>query len=114
MITKFKIYKIYPFKEITPFIEWFNNTYSVQMKKEGWFIAMSDFSSRKYKDGDFWQVERNDEDEIIEDDIIACDLAEKYGLIIDDEGVVIGFNGVSFLDHPESLDFYKHMNKYNL
>ena len=92
------------------------------MTDEGWLISYASgldiptkfnvpYSNRI---GNFWQVQRNDDDDILEDDLKAEKLAKKNGLMIDDYGVVIGYNGISYLEHPEELDFYKNIQKYNL
>ena len=113
--------KLYPFEILTPFINWFGNVNRDIMKKEGWIISYSDFDSSNFslpkfnfnKVSGYWQVQRNDDDDIIEDDIAAEKLAKEHGLLMDDEGVVIGYNDISFIDYPEELEKYENINKYN-
>ena len=114
---------VYPFQDITPFINWFVNVHKDVIKKEGWLISYSFFNSKdftlpKFNDNNkangYWQIQRNDEDEIIENDLVAEELAKKYKLLLNSEGVVIGYNDVSFIDHPEELKYYKNINKYNI
>ena len=91
------------------------------MEDEGWFISYSSAMNitDKYnvsysnKVGDFWQVQKDDTSDLI-DDMEAEQYAKKYGLLIDDYGVVIGYNNVSFLEHPDNAELYKNLNKYNL
>lgn len=121
-IKKYESILYYNVDLFEPFIDWFYSIYSDKMKDEGWLISYAyglsipDEYIVPYKNrfGDFWQIERNDDDNLISNDIEAEKCAKKYGLLIDDYGVVIGYNGVSFLEHPEELEFYKSVKKYNL
>ena len=114
--------KLYPFDDFTPFINWFGVMYEDVMKNEGWLISDSSFDSSNFIRpvfqgkllGGYWQVQRNDEDEIIETDIVAEKLAKKHGLLLDNDGVVVGYNDVSFIEHPEELVIYKDYSKYNI
>jgi len=112
--------KYYPFHDIAYFVDWFEKKYIEEMV--GWNIYNSDFISKKwYSDNDcFWQIQMNDEneDEFFESDEDAIIVAKKLGLMIDKEGVVVGYNGDLFIENdvPNSniLDIYKNMIKYNL
>jgi len=115
--------KRYNTDEFFPFVTWFNNLHKDEMKEEGWLIVnagcinIPKYIDTEYycdKNNDYWQIQRNDEDEILKSDIEAEELAKKKGLMIDDYGVLIGYNGVSFFKHPEELEVYKNANKYNL
>jgi hypothetical protein len=126
MITKFKIFENnkpdYPDVLLVPFINWFYDNYGDRMEDEGWLILyasgldMPFDSAVLYSNtvGDFWQVQRNDDSDLIENDIEAVKLAKKSGLILDNYGIIIGYNGVSFLEHPEELEIYKNVKTYNL
>lgn len=112
---------IYPYTQIRYFIDWFQNFYYKTTEKQGWSIFDSDSSqpqekyisdSGKYQN--FWQIEAIDELEILKSDLDADKLAIKMGLMIDEYGVVIGYNDVSFLEHPEAIDIYRDQQKYNL
>ena len=118
-----KVKKLYSFEDLKHFIDWFVNVHEDTIKKEGWLISYSFFNSKdftlpKFNDNNkangYWQIQRNDEDEIIENDLVAEELAKKYKLLLNSEGVVIGYNDVSFIDHPEELKYYKNINKYNI
>ena len=115
MITNFNSFDkklIYSVDKLMPFIDWFNSVYSKRMKEEGWLISYSQglkvpdncYTEYINKFGDFWQIQRNDEDAIIEDDLLAEELAKKAGLLVDDYGIVIGYENVSFIKNPEQLD----------
>jgi len=111
----------YSVELFAPFINWFYDNFHTQMEDEGWFISYSSAMNitDKYnvsysnKVGDFWQVQKDDTSDLI-DDMEAEQYAKKYGLLIDDYGVVIGYNNVSFLEHPDNAELYKNLNKYNL
>lgn len=107
---------------LEPFINWFYDTYKNKMRKEGWLISYAsgleipkNIETQYWnKIGDFWQVQKDDNADILEDDIEAEKLARTTGLLFDNYGIVIGYNGISFLEHPEEIDYYKDMKKYNL
>jgi len=113
---------IYSVDLIHPFINYFYNMYEIKMEEEGWFVSYASgmsipigydvpYSNRV---GSFWQVQKDDNSDLIENDIEAEKIAKSCGLMLDDYGVVIGYNGVSFLEHPEELEVYNNINKYNL
>jgi len=114
--------KIYPIDLFQPFIEWFCNLYDDIMKKEGWLISHASGLNipNEYnvpytnKYGDYWQIQKDDDSILIKDDIEAEKYAKNCGLLIDDYGIIIGYNNVSFLEHPENLEFYKNSNKFNI
>lgn len=123
-IKKFEEVKpMYSKDKFFPFVTWFNNIHRSEMNKEGWLIVNAgyldipeyiDTEYYPYRNGDYWQIQRNDEAEILQDDHEAEELAKKKGLLIDEYGVLIGYNGVSFIKHPEELEVYKNINKYNI
>jgi len=112
----------YSADKLSPFIDWFYNTYKDKMNEEGWIISYAQALDipNTYKteywnrSDDFWQIQKNDQYDILEDDMAAEKLAKNLGLYIDDYGIVIGYNGVSFLEHPEEIEIYKDIKKYNL
>ena len=106
----------YPFDKIGKFVGWFIDEYGDYPEKQGWTIFHSDtlipdekyHSDRIWKDinvGGYWQVQRLDfpgEGEALigrlDNDDSADDLAKKMGLMVDEYGVVYGWNGQSFLE----------------
>lgn len=111
-------YKIlYDYDKIKKFVDWFQSEYSDYTHKQGWAIFDSDTESpnvkyhsiRKYNgkilNSYYWQVQRLDspgEEEALfgrlPNDYKADELARKLGLMVDEYGVVYGWNGQSFLD----------------
>lgn len=123
---------IYPYNEMESFINWFNKNYYKIAEEQGWGIFDSDTEvpTKKYISNDsyrgaFWQIQHYD-DLLLNSDTEADELARSMGLMIDEYGLIIGFDGVSFIEHPEFLntkyfDKYKEKidlnlisNKYNL
>lgn len=103
---------LYPYKKIGKFVEWFQSEFGDYATKQGWAIFDSDTEVPhvKYKfepSNKFmsvYQVQRLDDPEDgsalfgkLKDDYQADDLAKKLGLMLDEYGVVIGWNGESFL-----------------
>lgn len=116
-----KIKILYPYNDIEYFINWFNNKYYSYTESQGWAIFDSDTSlpqekyisdSGKYQK--FWQIQHYEDMKILNSDSEADILARKLGLMIDEYGVIIGYNGDFFLNNTEILNFYKEINKYNL
>ena len=109
--------KYYPLKELEPFINWFNSMYGKLAERQGWSIYSSDTSTTSWK-YPVWQVEKNDDAEILKDDSEADNLAKELGLMLDDMGVVIGYNNHLFMKNgeldAEVLDIYKNSNKFNI
>lgn len=113
---------LYPYNEIKYFVDWFEEKYGEIVAKQGWaiFDSDTDYPSKKYISNSnpfikFWQIEKLDDMNILSTDQDADELAKKMGLMIDNKyGIIIGYNGVSFLDNQEELDIYKNINKYNL
>ncbi len=110
----FKVF--YDFDKIKKFVDWFQSEYGDYALKQGWSIFDSDteepnekyHSERTYKgkklNGYYWQVQRLDspeDDEALfgklKNDYAADDLARKLGLMVDEYGVVYGWDGKSFL-----------------
>jgi len=125
---------IYPYDEMKSFINWFNKNYYKIAEEQGWGIFSSDTETpeKEYISNDsslygrcFWQIQHYD-DLLLNSDTEADELARSMGLMIDEYGLIIGFDGVSFIEHPEFLnpkyfDKYKEKidlnlisNKYNL
>lgn len=122
-IKKFESICYYDADVIRPFISWFYDNFEDRMENEGWLIFYLDHYTidnmknyRPYHNikGNFWQVQKNDDYDILEDDIEAEEYAKKCGLMLDSYGIVIGYDNVSFFEHPEELDVYKNIEKYNL
>ena len=103
---------LYPFKKIEKFVEWFQEEYGDYAKRQGWAIFDSDteLPNIKYKHEptnkyhSFWQIQRldnPDENEALfgklKDDYVADDLAKKLGIMVDEFGVVIGWDGELFI-----------------
>lgn len=106
---------LYPFDKIGKFVYWFYEEYGEYALTQGWSIFDSDsdapnekyFSDRKFNDklvGGYWQVEKLDnpgEGEgigYVPNDDVADELAKKLGIMVDEYGVVYGYDGQSFLD----------------
>ena len=109
---------IYPFDKIGKLVSWFNDEYGDYPNKQGWAIFDSDtelpnekyHSVRNYKgktlNGYYWQVQRLDnpgEGEALfgrlYNDFDADRMARKLGLMVDEFGVIYGYDGVSFLEN---------------
>lgn len=112
----FEYKTFYDFDKIKKFVDWFQSEYSDYTLKQGWSIFDSDsevpnqkyYSERTYNgnklNGYYWQVQRLDDpsdDEALfgslDNDFKADDLARKLGLMVDEYGVVYGWDGQSFL-----------------
>lgn len=111
---------IYPTNELQPFIDWFYRNFEDEMSHL-WLISYAETEIPYYIDiqyknriGIFWQVQKNDQSDLLESDEDAEKLAKELGLMIDDYGIIIGFKGVNFLENPEEIDFYKNIQQYNL
>lgn len=106
----------YDFDKIKKFVDWFQSEYSEYTTKQGWAIFDSDteIPNKKYHsertlngkilNGYYWQVQRLDDpgdDEALfgklQNDFNADDLARKLGLMVDEYGVVYGWDSQSFL-----------------
>lgn len=103
----------YPYKKIAKFLKWYEQEWGSYAEEQGWFIVTSDTDTPKIKykaeEGNkynlFFQVQRIDdpmEGEAkfgrLKNDSEADELAKKTGLMLDEFGVVIGWEGESFLD----------------
>jgi len=114
--TKDKI--LYPFDKIGKFVKWFNDEYGDYQNKQGWAIFDSDSeipnekynSVRTYKgktlSGYYWQIQRLDnpgDNEALfgklSSDFEADRMARKLSIMVDEYGVIYGYDGVSFLDN---------------
>jgi len=108
----------YPYHKIEKLVSYYKEEYRDYMDKQGWFIFQSDSPSigDKYNsdyNGYFWQVQVVDEPYGeagfynkkgnaligIKTDQEAIQLARKTGLMVDDNGLVYGFQGHSLLDN---------------
>jgi hypothetical protein len=105
----------YPYYKIEKLIDYYKSEFSDYMDKQGWNIFQSDapslFDRYNSDSGYFWRVEVIDEpygeagfyDEEgnslvgISTDEEAIELARKTGLMIDNLGVIIGFQSQSLL-----------------
>ena len=107
-----KNYLPYPTDEMIPFIQWYDIVYDHKMKNEGWFILLSDAEHGYKKYGcAFWAIEKNDDANIIENDLIAEDLAKKTGLMVE-EGIIIGYDGIIFQGNlPYMESFVEKLEK---
>jgi len=96
----------YPYLKIDIFVEWFELMYSKKMNNEGWAIYLKTTTGKKYVNnfGDVVFVAFDTEEN---DDLSARCIARKMGLVINDDGVLIGYNNISFLEHPEYLKTFK-------
>jgi len=105
----------YDFDKIERFIKWFQDEYLDYTNRQGWAIFDSDteepnkYHSERTLNGEkvngfYWQVQKLDnpgDDEALfgelESDSKAIELAEKLGLMVDEYGIVYGWDGQSFL-----------------
>ena len=103
---------LYPYKKISNFVNWFQSEYGDYAAKQGWgvFSSDTDITHTKYKFEpsnkymNVFQVEKLDSPEEgealignLESDYDAEELAKKLGLMLDEYGVVIGWDGDLFL-----------------
>jgi hypothetical protein len=101
---------LYPYEKISKFVEWFRDEWGDYVRKQGWDIFLSDSSepTEKYKlDSNvsgFFRVERIDDPTEgeglfgrLKSDIHAEELAKKLGLVLDEYGVVIGWQDDIFI-----------------
>lgn len=127
-LKKFENQSIYP--EMEFFIGWFDLIHQEIYKKEGWTIFFTDnvYEIETIDDpNDFF----NDDDLDIETPTIkdAVASAKKLGLIVGEwkkipsnsnlnswksTNVILGYNGISFIDHPEELYKYEEMYEKEL
>lgn len=106
---------LYPFDRIGNFVKWFTEEYGNYPETQGWAIFDSDtevpnekyHSDRKYMGryvGGYWQIQKLDspgEDEglgNVPTDDAADELAKKLGIMVDEYGIVYGYDGMSFLE----------------
>ncbi|MEK6828580.1 MAG: GNAT family N-acetyltransferase [Nanoarchaeota archaeon] len=101
----------YPYEEIWNQIKHYVIDNEKRWKQFGWIISDADYPSDKYKSynehGTFLKVEKIDDFaggwdlpilDILNSDEDAYERAKKEGFIVDENGIVIGFNGVNFVD----------------
>jgi len=108
----------YPYDKMKSFVEWFKYLFGSKIKqKEHWTIRTKGTHGEKYinqtKLGvsdivyfvnsifiipEYSKEEKNKE--ILEN-------ARKFGLMVNDDMVIIGYDGVSFLEHPEYLKTFR-------
>lgn len=105
--------KIYPSKVLDKFIVWFTEEFDEYMNKQGWTIFNIDANeiTNDYvsSDGTVYQVQvvdfpeefyNEDDDNAlcgISTDVEAWTLAKKLNLILDDNGIIIGYDGELFI-----------------
>lgn len=104
---------LYPFKKVSKFVEWFQSEFGKYAASQGWsiFDSDTDIPNVKYKHEptnsrkSYFQVQRLDDPEEgeaqfgrLKNDYQADELAKKLGIMIDEYGVVIGWDGNSFLN----------------
>ena len=103
---------IYPYKKIKKFVNWFQKEWGDYAAKQGWgiFDSDSELPAIKYTfepDNNFhslFQVQKIDSPEEgealigeLRNDFEADELAKKIGLMLDEYGVVIGWDGELFI-----------------
>lgn len=103
---------LYPHEKISKFVNWFQSEYGDYAAKQGWGIFDSDtelpHTKYKFEPSNKWmavfQIQRIDnpgEGEALfgrlKNDYNADDLARKLGLMVDEYGVVIGWDGELFI-----------------
>ena len=103
---------VYPYSRIAKFLDWYEKEWGDYAKEQGWGIFTSDSDTPKIKykaePGNkynyVFEVQRIDdpiEGEALmgklKTDMEAERLAEKTGLMLDEYGVIIGFNGELFI-----------------
>jgi len=103
---------IYPYKKISKFVDWFQKEYGDYTTKQGWAIFDSDTELPRikynYEPDNKWksvfQVQRLDNPQEgealmgqLKDDSQADELAKKLGLMLDEFGVVIGWDNQLFI-----------------
>ena len=100
----------YPYDKMKKFVEWFNFLYKDRTKKENWgiFTHMSPRYLSKSQIGNnaTWSVNARAPMANImtsSDDRMAHKKAKDFGLMLDEKGVVIGYDNISFLEDPEYL-----------
>tara|TARA_R110000772_G_scaffold95789_3_gene194157 strand:+ start:6691 stop:7131 length:441 start_codon:yes stop_codon:yes gene_type:complete len=111
----------YPYNELKPYIDEFQKKYSDYTESQGWAVCNSDteFPNTKYdveirrnmkeyqrvvdNEGriiynfNYWDIEKLDDMGILKNDLEAEKLAKKLGIIVDEYGVVQGFNDVNLV-----------------
>ena len=112
----------YKYYEIFEFVNWFYKNYGKVANSEGWdiFESDSDYARKFYnsnnKYNSFWLVDKIDEnDDGYPTEISTLDidkLAKEIGIIEDPykNGLVIGFNGINFLENPEKIKESLYIN----
>ncbi len=103
---------VYPYSKIAKFVTWFDKEFGDYAAKQGWFIVSSDSDVPKIRyqpeDGNkfnlFFQVQRIDDPMDgealfgrLKNDQEAYELAKKIGLVLDENGVVIGWENEIFI-----------------
>jgi len=111
-----------------PFIKLFYDCFEDDMNREGWTICQAPvdipehlYTSYYNRRGQFFQIQTDFDTRILDIDEEADEYARKYNLFIDEYGILLGYNNISFLEHPEKIDdvikeleIYKNSKKYNL
>lgn len=101
----------YPYDEIWKSIKDYVRENEKTWMQFGWIISDSDFPTDKYKSygdfGTFFRVEKIDDFaggwdtpilDILNSDEEAWEKAKKVGFILDEDGIILGFDGVNLVD----------------
>ncbi len=117
----------YPYNELKPFIDEFQKNYGDYTESQGWAIfdsdtenpndkydveirrQMKEYETGRYPGGrvtynfNYWQIEKLDGNNVgLNSDEDAYKLAEKLGVIVDELGVVRGFDGNDLVEKYNS------------
>ncbi len=107
----------YPYDEIWDLIRHYVRENEKTWQQFGWAVFDSDYPSDKYKSErhTFFRVEKIDDFaggwnrpilDILNSDEEAYERARKAGFILDDDGIVLGLNGVNLVDQiNEDIEF---------
>ncbi len=98
----------YPFKAIESVVDEIILKYENIMNRQGWLISQSGTAIPheigNYKKSNFyWQVQKNDELGILNSDEEADELAKNIGIIIDEFGVVQGFDNENLVERINKI-----------
>lgn len=122
--------KTYPYNKLSFLVDMLDIAFKTEMENEGWLITPAPVESadNKYisddRYGDYWQVQRRDEYEdesgnpifpILPDDYAAQEIAKSHGIMLDDDGILLGFRGKNYIKEGllEEISFIKRMMLIN-
>lgn len=106
----------YPYNELKPYVDQFQKKYSDYVESQGWAIFDSDTevpnvkydinirkNMKEYQQKsaltnlrynlNYWDIEKLDDMQLFKYDIDVYSTARKMGIIVDEYGVIQGFNG---------------------